>query len=176
MQEAISQLFGQGNKHHYQPGDKFIYAEDLNRLNERLKALERVWNQSLFQYTDDLVLVKLAERLYSNDIKYYSAYRLQLDVLDGAGPLLRSKALQQNNYDKESFDYVSREDTTTDPIYWFRNPLYFTGSIGDRAWIARVPYLGNDFYLIQIQCPDDDENTDADPFPPTSKYPQPGDL
>ncbi|MBK9284939.1 MAG: hypothetical protein IPM51_11590 [Sphingobacteriaceae bacterium] len=149
----------------YKGGEYFVKKEDLNGFDARLRALERqhdLGQASIFN--EGLILVKFAERVYSNDLKWYLAHPLILDTNGSSAetfPTPFTSPQYGNNIQIPCYDYKEH----TDYDMWVRNPLYFSVAQNERAWVAYCPrYWG--FYLINPQCPGVDEETDPDPNPP----------
>lgn len=151
----------------YRGGEKTIKKEDFALIEKRLRALESRLANSHSKYTSNIILGQLVERLYTNDLKWYKAYQMCLeysgtsyDLNNVFNPNITSP-FTQSSVNLPVFDYLER----TDKIIYFRNPLYFKGSIGDRVWLVYVPNLQG-YYLLNVQCVGYDKDTDPDPYPP----------
>lgn len=153
----------------YRGGERGVRKEDLNNFDARLRKLEKQLHLGQPDvYAEGPIFVQFAERLYSNDLKLYKANPFILDIEQKAVDLIDvinpniTKPLYQDDPVVPIFDYYL--DTTVD--IWFRNPLFFTASVNERGIVQFIPRL-HGFYLINLQCPGADENTDSDPSPPS---------
>ena len=155
----------------YRGGERRIKKEDLNNFDARLRALENQFSLGQADaYNEGVILVQFAERIYTDDLKFYKAHPLVLDT--GGTSIDMSEVIGDTitppMYDSTAndilpvYDYYER----TDVDIWFRNPLFFKASNDERGFVEFIPRLGC-HYLINVQCPGYDENTDPDPYPPS---------